>query len=109
MIRPTLSDRERDGLHGPVKSVADEYSTTVFHRDGKILEWSGNTSNGRVERKYVYDQAGRLIRISGSNGDWVDEFRYDERGRKTRRGDGNTRDSSRLNLIHVAQPGRASF
>jgi hypothetical protein len=84
VIRPTLSDRERDGLHGPVKSVADEYSTTVFDRDGKILEWSGNTSHGRVERKYVYDQSGRLVRISGSNGDWVDEFRYDERSRKTR-------------------------
>jgi hypothetical protein len=84
MIHQVLSDRERDGLHGPVKSVTDEYSTTVFHRDGKILEWSGNTSHRRVERTYVYDQAGRLLRISGSNGDWGDEFHYDERGRKTR-------------------------
>jgi len=58
-----------------VKSVADEYSTTEFDRDGKILEWSGNTSHGRVERKYVYDDRGTLLRISGSNGDWVDEVR----------------------------------
>ena len=84
MIRQILSDRERDGLHGPVKSVVDEYSKTEFDRDGKILEWSGNTSHGRVERKYVYNQAGRLLSISGSNGDWVDEFHYDERVRKTR-------------------------
>ena len=55
-----------------------------FDRDGKILEWSGNSSHGRVERKYIYDDGGKLIRISGSNGDYRDEFRYDERGRKTR-------------------------
>ena len=84
MIRQKLSDRERDGLRGPVKTVADEWSTTVFDRDGKILEWSGNSSRGRVERKYVYDLAGRLVRISGSNGDHTDEFRYDEQERKTR-------------------------
>ena len=84
MIRQQLSDRERDGLRGPVKTVADEWSTTAFDRDGKMLEWSGNSSRGRVERKYVYDLAGRLVRISGSNGDHTDEFRYDEQGRKTR-------------------------
>jgi len=84
MIGAPISDRERDGLHGPVRSVADEYSTTEFDQDGKILEWSGNTPHGRVERKYVYDGGGKLLRISGSNGDWVDEFHYDERGQKTR-------------------------
>jgi hypothetical protein len=84
LIRAPVSGRERCGLHGPVKSIIDEFSTTAFDRDGKILEWSGNTSRGRVERKYVYDQAGGLVRISGSNGDQVDEFCYDERGRKTR-------------------------
>jgi len=84
MIQTPVSDRERSGLHGPVKSVVDEFSTTVFDRDGKILEWSGNTSHGRVERKYIYDQAGRLVRISGSDGDHRDEFQYDEQGRKTR-------------------------
>ena len=83
MIRQILSDRERYGLRGPVKSVIDEFSTTVFDRNGMVLEWSGNTSHGRVERKYVYDPDGRLIRISGSNGDHTDEFRYDENGRKT--------------------------
>lgn len=80
MIQTPVSDRERCGLHGPVKSVIDEWSTTEFDRDGKILEWRGNTSHGRAERTYVYDDNGRLIRISGS--DQVDEFRYDEQGRK---------------------------
>lgn len=95
MIQAPISDRERCGLHGPVKSIVEEWSTTIFDRDGKILEWTGNTSGGRSERKYVYDEGGRLLRISGSNRDHVDEFRYDDRGRKTRirrvpaRSDGN--------------------
>jgi hypothetical protein len=83
MIQAPVSDRERSGLHGSVKSVVDEFSTTVFDRDGKIVEWSGNSSRGRVERKYIYDANGRLVRISGSHGDQADEFRYDEHGRKT--------------------------
>jgi hypothetical protein len=84
LIHSPISDRERGGLHGPVKSVVDEWSTTVFDQDGKILEWMGNTLRGRAERKYFYDGSGKLIRISGSDGDQVDEFRYDEHGRKTR-------------------------
>ena len=43
MIQAPPSDRERFGLRGQVKSVADEWSTTEFDPDGKILEWSGNT------------------------------------------------------------------
>ena len=39
MIRQLLSDRERSGLRGPVKSVTDDWSTTEFDRAGKILEW----------------------------------------------------------------------
>ena len=53
MIQAPVSDRETSGLRGPVKSVVDEYSATEFDQDGKILEWSGNTSHGRVERKYL--------------------------------------------------------
>jgi hypothetical protein len=84
MVYDVTFDRAHAGLHGPVQTVSDDWSTTEFDRDGKILEWRGNTSHGRVERKYVYDDGGKLLRISGSNGDWVDEFRYDEHGRKTR-------------------------
>src|SRR5437016_11350968 len=53
MIRQLLSDRERSGLRGPVKSVTDDWSTTEFDRAGKILEWSGNTSHGRVSSPKV--------------------------------------------------------
>jgi YD repeat-containing protein len=55
-----------------------------FDRDGKILEWMENTLRRRLEGKYVDDESGKLIRISGSDGDQVEEFRYDEQGRKTR-------------------------
>jgi YD repeat-containing protein len=77
------SDRERAELRGPVKTIVDDWSTTVFDRDGKILEWRGNTSRGNSERTYSYDENGKLIRITGSNGDQLDEFRYDEQGRMT--------------------------
>jgi hypothetical protein len=76
-----LSDREKDGFRGRVKTVVDEYSTTAFDRNGKIVEWHGNTSHGRVERTYVYDQNERLIRVTGIGGDHDDEFRYDGRGK----------------------------
>jgi len=79
----SLSDRERAGLRGPVQTIVEEWSTTVFDREGKILEWRGNTWHGPSERTYSYDDSGKLIRITGTNGDQVDEFRYDQQGRKT--------------------------
>ena len=75
------SDREKAELCGPVKTIVDDWSTTVFDRGGKILEWRGNTFHGHTERTYSYDQNGKLTRITGSNDDRVDEFRYDEQGR----------------------------
>lgn len=77
------SDREKAELCGPVKTIVDDWSTAVFDREGKILEWRGNTFHGYSERTYSYDQNGQLIRITGSSGDRVDEFRYDEQGRMT--------------------------
>jgi YD repeat-containing protein len=84
MVHKPISDCEKLGLRGPVKSVVDEWSRTVFDGDGRILEWRGNTSYGFVsERKYIYDKSGRLVSINGSNGDETEEFHYDEQGRKT--------------------------
>ena len=84
MKSSSLSDREREELRGPVRTVADEWSTTVFDRDGKILQWRGNTSHGPSERTYLYNESGKPIRITGSNGDHIDKFHYDEQGRMTR-------------------------
>ena len=77
------SDRERAELRGSVRTIVDDWSTTVFDRDGKIIEWRGNTLHGHSERTYSYDENGKLIRTTGSNGDQLDEFRYDEQGRMT--------------------------
>ena len=63
--------------------IVDDWSMTLFDRDGKILEWRGNTSHRNSERTYSYDENGKLIRITGSKGDQLDEFRYDEQGRMT--------------------------
>jgi hypothetical protein len=80
MSSSSLSDREKAGLRGPVKTIVDNYSTTVFDRNGKTLEWRGNTLHGRVERTYVYENE-RLIRVTGRAGDHEDEFRYDGQGK----------------------------
>ena len=77
------TDREIAELRGPVRTIVDDWSTTVFDRDGRIIEWRGNTQHGHSERAYFYDENGKLIRIAGSNGDRLDEFRYDEQGRMT--------------------------
>lgn len=69
-----VSNREKAGLRGPVKTIVDDWSTTEFDRNGKIVAWTGKTVHGRVQRTYVYDGARRLVRISGSNGNHVDEF-----------------------------------
>jgi RHS repeat protein len=81
MKSTSSSDRERAELRGSVATIVDDWSTTVFDRDGKIIEWRGNTLYGQSERTYSYDENGKLIRITGSNGDQLDEFRYDEQGR----------------------------
>lgn len=80
-LSPT--DRERAELRGSVRTIVDDWSTTVFDRDGKIMEWRGNTLHGYSERMYSYDENEKLIRITGSDGDQLDEFRYDEQGRMT--------------------------
>ncbi len=36
--------------------------------------------HGQPERTYSYDENGNLIRVTGSNGDRLDEFRHDEQG-----------------------------
>jgi hypothetical protein len=86
-----LSDRERAGLHGLVKTCSDfmgdeaesmcdaEYST-----DGRLLVWRGRISDGsRAERVYSYNGTGALIGVAGGGADGTAKFHYDEHGRKT--------------------------
>lgn len=90
MGRGRLSDRERAGLRGPVKTRSDfmgdeaeSMSEEEYSQDGRLLVWRGRISGGsRVEQVYSYDGMGRLIGVTGGRG--TDEFHYDEQGKKTR-------------------------
>jgi hypothetical protein len=87
-----LSDRERAGLRGPVKTCRDFtgddtelMSETEYATDGRMLVWRGRASAGsRVECVFSYDGMGRLTSITSSDADLTDEFHYDEEGKKTR-------------------------
>lgn len=87
-----LSDRERAGLRGPVRTCTDFHGDETesmgeaeYALDGRVLVWRGRISGGsRVERIYSYNEAGRLIGITGGGADGTDEFRFDEQGRRTR-------------------------
>ncbi len=81
MSSSPVSDREKSGLRGRVKTVADQYSTVVFDEDGRTLEWSGNSFRGHVVRTYVYEENKRLVRVFGGADDHEDEFRYDGPGK----------------------------
>jgi hypothetical protein len=91
MDRRRLSDREKAGLRGPVKTcsafTADKVESMYdaeYDTDGRLLVWRNDVSNGsRVDQVYSYDGMGRLIGITGG-ADGTDEFHYDEQGKKTR-------------------------
>jgi len=88
----SISDRERAGLRGPVRTCTDFHGDETesmgkaeYALDGRLLVWRGRISGGsRVERIYSYNEAGRLIGITGGGADGTDEFRFDEQGRRTR-------------------------
>ena len=106
-----MSDRERSGLRGPVRTCVEEGSiTTEYDPDGRMVRrrWPANAGGGSesvetwtydtsgrlrratsrnrdgspAEKVYVYDDEGRLLSIIEGNGDRTD-FQYNEQGRKT--------------------------
>jgi RHS Repeat len=86
-----LSDRERAGLRGPVKTCShffgdegEPMTQQEYAADGHLLLWRGRLRMGRVEQVYSYDESGKLIRITDSGSGATDEFHYDEQGKKTR-------------------------
>jgi YD repeat-containing protein len=94
-INPTMSDREKAGLRGPVKSCVEErtalsdankYSTTTeYSPDGRLLTSRSTNSDGSEwVRTLTYDADGRLAKtISGKMGEPGAEtlYTYDEAGR----------------------------
>lgn len=86
-----LSDREKAGLRGAVKTYSDfgkdkaeSVRDAEYAADGRLLVWRDNLLTGKVERVYSYDGTGKLISVTSSSADITDEFHYDERGKKTR-------------------------
>jgi hypothetical protein len=86
-----LSDREKAGLRGPIKTYsdffgddADPMSHAEYSADGRLLVWRGRLVNGEVEQVYSYDATGKLISGTYSGSGVTDEFHYDEQGKKTR-------------------------
>jgi hypothetical protein len=96
-----LSDRERAGLRGPVKTCrdfmkddAESMTETEYSTDGRLLAWrarsyhnpggSGVEQIDSYELVYSYDGMGRLISMTSSRADVTDVFHYDEQGKKTR-------------------------
>ncbi len=85
-----LSDRERAGLRGPVKTCSDfirdaaeSMTEEEYTADGRLLVWRGRAFTGsRVEWVCSYDGTGRLISITSGGADVTDEFHYDEQGRR---------------------------
>ena len=85
-----LSDRERLGLRGPVKTCSDFFGDDAepmrdveYAADGRLLVWRDNLLTGKVERVYSYDGTGKLISVTSSGADVTEEFHYDEQGKKT--------------------------
>jgi len=63
--KTTVSDRERDGLRGPVKLWIQDELTREYDRDGKILELLGVDVDGsRWGTRWTYDSNGRLVRTT---------------------------------------------
>ena len=80
-----MSDREKAGLRGPVKSCVEGFTETIYDEAGRLLttrhvnpgfrDWLCTRS---------YDEAGRLTKIiSGKPGELASEtlYAYDEKGR----------------------------
>jgi YD repeat-containing protein len=98
---PSMSDREKAGLRGPVQQCTEERTTPVFENfpgtsyvsinkyspEGKLLQSStGNSVESAQESSitYTYVSAGRLLKKTTTNsGSPVSEsnYQYDQKGR----------------------------
>src|SRR5580700_8382741 len=85
----TASDRERDGLRGPVRmsvvEVGSDFGTTKeYDLDGRLLASRSTYSGGsESENTRTYDAEGRLLRSTNKSerSSSVQLYSYDERGR----------------------------
>jgi hypothetical protein len=82
---PELSDREKAGLRGPVKTVTQGHTSTEYDLDGHTLHWHFKGEDGSESGDdYTYDASGRLLKLShkGYDGSISDEvYSYDGDGK----------------------------
>jgi hypothetical protein len=92
-----LSDRERAGLRGPVKTCSDLIGTgigtnTDYSPDGRLLGYRGvgafpgllSMSDSVDVTTEIYDKQSNQTKVCRVPLGVTDEFQYDEQGRKTR-------------------------
>jgi len=76
-----LTDREKQELRGPVRSVAEENTSAAWtDSEGKVYPES------KSWRKTEYDRTGRIVelRFRGSSGEWVTRYSYGNAGQLLR-------------------------
>lgn len=80
-----MSDREKAGLRGPVKSCLEGFTETIYDEAGRLLTTRHmNPGPSDWVSTRSYDEAGRLTKImSGKAGEVASEtlYVYDEKGR----------------------------
>lgn len=80
-----MSDREKAGLRGPVKSCLEGFTETIYDEAGRLLTTRHmNPGSSDWVSTRSYDEAGRLTKIiSGKAGELASEtlYAYDEKGR----------------------------
>lgn len=85
-----MTDREKQDLRGPVKSVSGASGTTTFNRDGSLQERTTKDAGGKKHRTlFVYDPPGRLRQTLYFLGEELqnrETREYDESGRLARVG-----------------------
>jgi hypothetical protein len=82
-----LSDRERAGLRGPVKTCGDLTGSinTDYSPDGRILGYrQGGILDVDVTEFYHGQRKKRAVERVSARPDVTDQFHYDKQGRKTR-------------------------
>jgi YD repeat-containing protein len=98
-IGATMSDREKDGLRGPVKQYTEEtntppgldypgmkYASTIkYDPTGRILHINSTLADGsKSVASYTYDDQGHLLKTTSSepSGSVIEtNYTYDEKGR----------------------------
>ena len=81
-----ISDREKAGLRGLVKTCVEDQIKTEYDPAGRMISsrWSSNVDGSESIATWTYDGSGRLLRTTSRNRDGSPSeqvYFYDEKGR----------------------------